>query len=375
VLRKGPASPKPRENRRVAGTWQDLGTCLLGALLAFSHAAAHEGPPSGQLSPSIAAEELLAQAASSSSNNDQQYRARRWLRAKVVCDDDLARYGLRFDDKWQRAPAEQPVIILVHGFNSSPDQNVGLLKPICEATLPCGTFAYPNDHLIVESAQLLSSELRRFAQCYPGRRIILVCHSMGSLVARLCLEDPLYDPGNVDRLIMIAPPNHGSMLAHFAVSTDLWEHWIARRRGGPWKRVRDSIVDGLGEAADDLCPGSPFLTELNSRPLNPCVRYTILLGTGARINDAQLTWIRESVCDSLAKVPGGGASADRLAELLNNIDELVEGKGDGVVAVKRGRLDGVSDTLVMPFGHIAVTGEPRDDVLRDVQREVLERLQ
>ena len=139
--------------------------------------------------------------------------------------------------------------------------------------------------------------------------------------------------------------------------------------------MRDSIVDGLGEAAGDLCPCSEFLTELNSQPLNPHVRYTVLLGTGARLTESQVAWIRESVCDSLAKLPGGDHSAKELEALLADIDELVEGKGDGVVAVKRGRLDGVSDTLVMPFGHIAVTGEPKSDLLRDVQHVVLERVQ
>jgi hypothetical protein len=116
------------------------------------------------------------------------------------------------------------------------------------------------------------------------------------------------------------------------------------------------------------------LHDLNSRPRNSRVRYTVFLGTGARFNEAQLAWIRDSVCDQLAKMPGGEGCADRLESILSDIDELVEGKGDGVVAVKRGRLDGVSDTLVMPFGHLAVTGEPNNDALRDVQRAVVERL-
>jgi pimeloyl-ACP methyl ester carboxylesterase len=249
------------------------------------------------------------------------------------------------------------------------------MAPIREAGIPCGTFSYPNDYLVRNSAQLLTSELRRFKCQYPERRVYLVCHSMGSLVARACVEDSLYDPGNVDRLIMIAPPTHGTIIAHFAVGTDLYEHWLARRQGWPMQRLRDSVVDGLGEAATDLCPHSDFLNELNARPLNPRVRYTVLLGTGARLTEAQVDWIRKSVCDSLAKVPGGTRSAEELDALLADIDELVEGKGDGVVAVKRGRLDGVSDTLVLPFGHIAVTAEPKDSVLVSVQHAVLERVQ
>lgn len=345
------------------------------ALVAVASAGANSPVAAPAADDCIGAEQLLLQSATSTTAEGDRYRARHWFRQKLFRERDLERYGVRLEGKWQGAAAEQPVVILVHGFNSSPEQNVALIKPICEAALPCGTFAYPNDHTISASAQLLSCELRRVAQRYPERRVALVCHSMGSLVARACVEDPVYDPGNVDRLIMIAPPTHGSMIAHFAVGTDLWEHWIARKRGGPWRRMRDSIIDGLGEAADELCPGSEFLCELNGRPLNPRVRYSILLGTGARIDEAQLEWIRESICEKLAKVPGGDRSAERIAALLNDMDELVAGKGDGVVAVKRGRLDGVSDTIVLDFGHLAVTGEACNDVLRQVQHEVLLRVQ
>jgi hypothetical protein len=139
--------------------------------------------------------------------------------------------------------------------------------------------------------------------------------------------------------------------------------------------MRDSVVDGLGEAADELCPNSDFLRELDARPRNARVQYSVLLGTGARLSEDQVIWIRESVCDSLAKLPGSDGAVERLEAILDDIDELVDGKGDGVVAVKRGRLDGVSDTIVMRFGHLSVTGEPRDDVQREVQQLVLARVQ
>jgi hypothetical protein len=139
--------------------------------------------------------------------------------------------------------------------------------------------------------------------------------------------------------------------------------------------MRDSIVDGLGEAADDLCPNSEFLRELDARPRNPRVQYSVLLGTGARLSEDQLAWIRQSVCENLAKLPGADGTAERLEAILSDIDELVDGKGDGVVAVKRGRLDGVSDTHVMPFSHLSVTAEPRGEVQRKVQQLVLARVQ
>jgi pimeloyl-ACP methyl ester carboxylesterase len=299
---------------------------------------------------------------------------RNWLRNRIIRDSDMERYGLQLVDGWRDLPGDRPVVIFIHGFNSTADANSAMLAPIRAEHIPCGMFTYPNDYDISTSAQLLGCELRRFAKMYPNRRVVLLCHSMGGLVARACVENPYYDPGNVDRLIMIAPPTHGTVIAHFAVGTDLWEHWLSRRSGGPWQRTRDSIVDGLGEAADELCPNSEFLTELNSREPNSRVHYSILLGTGALMSEAQMAWIRQSVCDSLAHLPGSDGSVEKLDAILSDIDELVDGKGDGVVAVKRGRLSGVSDTLVLPFGHLAVTGEPRNEVLRHVQQAVLERI-
>jgi pimeloyl-ACP methyl ester carboxylesterase len=304
-----------------------------------------------------------------------RYRTRTWLRQRLVGDSDLNRYGLVLDDGWQQAPAHRPVIVLIHGFNSGPQQNAALMKPIHAQHFACGAFVYPNDHTIETSAQLLSQELKRFAARYPDRRVALVCHSMGGLVARACVEDAALDPGNVERLIMIAPPTHGTMVAHFAVGTDVYEHWINRKEGGPWRRVRDSIIDGLGEAADELRPESKFLVELNGRSRNPQVRYSLFLGTGACLSDAQVEWIRGCVCDSLAKLPGADSRAERIGDLLEDVDELIEGKGDGIVAVKRGRLEGVADTVVMPFGHMAVTGEPHTETLREFQQAVLLRVQ
>jgi pimeloyl-ACP methyl ester carboxylesterase len=353
---------------RFRGVW------FLTATLTVLPIAANHAATTSECGDCTTVEKLLCPTSSDAIADSDRQGCRAWLRRKVVGESDLAKYGIRMEDDWDCTDPAKPVVILVHGFNSTPQQNAALMIPIREAGFACGTFAYPNDYIIQMSAQLLSSELRRFGQQYPERRVILVCHSMGGLVARACIEDSLYDPGNVDRLIMIAPPTHGTIIAHFAVGTDAWEHWLARGDGWPWQRARDSIVDGLGEAAGDLCPRSEFLKELNSRPRNDGVRYTILLGSGARLTESQVSWIRESVCDSLAKVPGGNRSAKELEALLADVDELVEGKGDGVVAVKRGRLDGVTDTLVMPFGHIAVTGEPTSDLLREVQHVVLERV-
>ncbi|HEX4413448.1 MAG TPA: alpha/beta hydrolase [Lacipirellulaceae bacterium] len=348
--------------------------CLIAALSVAAAATEAAVPSTAVLTePASSPAACLLNAGSAHGEcQDAGYRA--WLRRKVVRESDLTKYGLHLDDGWDKIDPAKPVVIMIHGFNSSPEQNVSMMIPIRAAGFPCGTFAYPNDYFIRSSAQLLSGELRKFSVQNPQRKVILICHSMGGLVARACVEDSLYDPGNVERLVLIAPPTHGTFIAHFAVGTDLWEHWLSRSSGWPWQRMRDSIVDGLGEAANDLCPDSEFLKELNARPVNPHVRYTILLGTGARLHEAQVDWIRHCVCESMAKMPGGEKEAKDLDSILADIDELVEGKGDGIVAVKRGTLDGVPDTLTMPFGHLAVTGDATTDLIRNVQHVVLERV-
>lgn len=343
----------------------------------FSISAATAAPTEASATDATAS--ASSESVASDTEESLSTRCRCWLRKKMVCDTDLSCYGIRLDENWQEADEDKPVVLVVHGYNSRPDRNEAMLDTIRAAGHPCGTFSYPNDYTITASAQLLSSELRRFHRDHPDRRVTLICHSMGGMVARACVEDTLYDPGNVDRMILIAPPTCGTAIAQFAIGTDVWEHWLSRADGGPWRRVKDSIVDGLGEAANELCPGSEFLTELNARPRNPNVQYTVILGTGARMTEAELEWVRESVVEKLAKVPGAEGGAERLDALLSDIDELVEGKGDGVVAVERGRLEGVADTLVLPFGHLSVTGkvvtgEPGSDVVRQVQAAILERL-
>lgn len=303
-----------------------------------------------------------------------EYGWRQWVRQRMYDPADEERFGLQFDETWQAAPAELPVVVLVHGFNSTPGRNFGVLGLVREAGYPCAGFAYPNDHTLTESAVRLSRELKTLASEYPQRQVVLVTHSMGGLVARACIEDPQLAPGNVQRLVQIAPPSQGTLLAHFAVATDLWEHWLGRDEGGAWTRWRDSIIDGLGEAADDLIPDSPFLTELNARQRNANVQYAILLGTAASVSEDEMNWLRTAVSATSGRIPGLRRVSNRLHGMLEDMEELVDGKGDGVVAVKRGRLEGVDDIAVLPFNHITCTAADTEDGLA-VQQAVLARLQ
>jgi pimeloyl-ACP methyl ester carboxylesterase len=304
---------------------------------------------------------------------------RPWVRERLWNDEAEARYGLQLDRDWQAVSAaapERPLVVLIHGFNSTAARNAAVLAPIRAAGYPVGVFAYPNDSSIVESAERLSSTLKQFAAQNPGVSVALLTHSMGGIVARASVEDPQLDPGNVTRLVMIAPPNQGSTLAHASFGTDLWEHWLARSDGNVWRRWRDSVVDGLGEASDELVPGSPLLARLNARPRNARVRYAIFLGTHGAMSEREFGAMRWTLGKGL-KVE----HLDRLVQPVDNLvadmDEIVVGKGDGVVSVERGRLDGVDDVVLLGFDHFNCTDEPGrgdDDPVRQLQSELLARL-
>ncbi len=299
-----------------------------------------------------------------------------WIREAVVEEKDLARYGLEIDRRCQSCLAarkDRPLVVLVHGYNSKSQRHSDFSDVLRAAELPCATFCYPNDQPLGDSAELLSEELRAFRAAHPHRRVALVTHSMGGLVARACVEDPDLDPGCVTKLIMIAPPNHGTLLAHYSLGTDVCEHFVTRGGGSPLARLRASIADGLGEATDDLEPGSEFLTKLNARPRHPQVRYTILLGTGGKIYRSELDLARKMVGYG-EEVPLLDRYAERLDRHLREMDELVAGHGDGVVAVKRGCLKGVRDTVVYPFEHVSVTGSADEEAVAEVQQAVLDRL-
>ncbi len=325
------------------------------------------GPGAGQWSLAV----TLDHRAITSSRREIKDKLRR--RIGGLRDDDGTSYGLRFDRDWQRKVAERPLVVFIHGYNSRPEHLDYLVDPARREGLACAMFRYPNDQQLLRSAELLSRELRKIADQQTDCRIAIVSHSMGGLIARACIENASLDPGNVERLIMLAPPTHGSRFAHFAYGSDFFEHFRGREVDlSCLRRFFDSVEDGLGEAQHDLKPGSAFLIKLNSRPRNPNVAYTIILGKRA-------PWTRKKLDEVRAKVAAQGQSS-RIVQLIGpkldgwlaDMDEVVNGHGDGVVAVRRGRLEGVEDTLVLHVDHLA--WDQTSEAAQQLQKEVLRRL-
>jgi pimeloyl-ACP methyl ester carboxylesterase len=282
------------------------------------------------------------------------------------------RFGLVLDDA-AKARDKDRLIVAVHGFTGSASAMDVFLDPLRDAGFACGSFVYPNDQPIADSARLLADELRKLARGQPNRRVALVTFSMGGLVARAAIEDARLDPGNVERLVMIAPPNRGSVCARFAHGFDLYEHIARERLHSPRGILAASLLDGLGEARHDLCPDSHFLRQLNARQRNAQVRYSILLGEGREMSDAQVNRLIASLDKLEQKSTLAQIFGPRLDRLRGEFGELSQ-KSDGFVSVERGRLDGVGDVETFRFGHVGPFDDLDDKDIRSLHQAIARRL-
>jgi len=289
-------------------------------------------------------------------------------------NDEALEYGLKLPSNWQDTSSSKHLVILVHGFNSRAEFMSGLSAAVEARGLPCASFAYPNDEPLDKAALGFSQSLKNHASKYPDQEIILISNSMGGLIARAVVEDATLDTGNVRQLIMIAPPNHGSALAQAAHGLDLWEFLLLPPEDLEVSCYLASICDGLAEANRDLRPSSPFLERLNARSRNPKVRYSILLGTAGPLSADGLPQLSEALHKASERSRTVRLVQPLVDDFLADLDEVVRDKGDGVVSIERGRLEGVEDTVLLNFRHPAAMSRHDNPFGPELIEAVIERL-
>jgi pimeloyl-ACP methyl ester carboxylesterase len=271
--------------------------------------------------------------------------------------DQEKTWGLKLPPKLDE---NRRLVVLVHGLDTFPGMWWSMATLLEGQGYQVAYFNYPDDASIDVGAKRLERAMTEFRAAHPGVRVDFVGHSMGALVARAYIEGDAYTYG-VDRFIAIAPPNHGSCWVRGRWALEWNEHYWLCKTNPDWSPLW-MLTDGLGQATDDLKPGSSFLTKLNDRPRREGVRYTIVAGT----HNAS---VRLSA-DAVARVEGAlpeknwwgvrhtRAGLARAAERLRQ----QTGRSDGVVETDSARLEGVTDVVYLPGDHtglaMGIRGNP-----------------
>lgn len=267
-------------------------------------------------------------------------------------------YGMHALKSYRPNDPTRPTVCLIHGLNSSSSVFVHFVEPLQQAGYGLVVYDFPYNRDLDESAERFVSDWAEFRR-RSGERgpWAIVAHSMGALLARSYVEGDSY-LGDVSSLIMLGPVNGGSGLAGAQTLLQMVEGLQAvngKGRSNPLSQ----LSDGVGEAADDMMPGSPFLRTLNARPRRDGVAYHILAGNGGLITRAARSQV-EARMKLLGRGSGllGGLTRLATGDLPARLDELTEGTGDGCVAVERTRLAGVSDHVVIPANHLELIRAP-----------------
>ena len=120
-----------------------------------------------------------------------------------------------------------------------------------------------------------------------------------------------------------------------------------------------NLSDGLGQAAQDMLPGSTFLKKLNLRPRRLGLAYHIIAGDRGFLTQVSRAQI-EGRIDLLKRNSGifGRLTQTATADLPDLLDELTDGTGDGCVSIERTRLEGVADHVTIHANHAELIRAP-----------------
>jgi pimeloyl-ACP methyl ester carboxylesterase len=270
-----------------------------------------------------------------------------------------AQYGMHALKSYRPNDPARPTVCLVHGMNSSSGGFVHMIRPLEEAGFGVVVYDYAFNRDLKESCARFAKDWAAFRlKVGETRPWALVGHSMGALVARSYVEDPEAYAGDVSSLILIAPVNKGSSLAKAQMLMQLLDG-VRAVNGKKGVDAMASLADGLGEAADDILPGSAFLKGLNARPRRAGVSYHILAGDAGFVSSTA----RRRIEDQSALMRRGGGLLGGLArlasgDLLAGLDELCDGTGDGCVSVANTRLEGVTDHVTIRANHAELIRAP-----------------
>src|SRR5205085_738991 len=188
-----------------------------------------------------------------------------------------------------------PQVVLLHGLLTSSSSMSRLATSLTERGFAVCNISYPSRTYPIEvlAHDYVAPAIER---CFPGSTapIDFVTHSMGGIVVRQLAST--HAVPSFGRVVMLAPPNHGSELVD-----EFGSWWLFKRINGP--------------------AGNELGTTAASVPMK--------LGP--------------------APFEVGIITGDRTTNLV--LSAFIPGRNDGKVSVASAKLDGMKDFLVTPVSH------------------------
>lgn len=170
-------------------------------------------------------------------------------------------------------------VVLVHGWKSHPGIWDQLARVLEQQSHPAWVF----DHSMMKGAgvQTIAQSLRHFlietraGTGYVGP-VDMVCHSMGTGIARYLLEvlDGETRLENVRQLIGLGPPNNGSSLAEIFFHP-VFGPRVLRLLGGVFVPRRFNPLEDI--IVRQFRPGSGIMQDLSTAGLRDDITYRLIL--------------------------------------------------------------------------------------------------
>lgn len=189
--------------------------------------------------------------------------------------------------------AAEETVVLLHGLYRSDRSMRPLETPVSSAGYRVVNLDYDSRS---QTPEALVSQLDLLLRgcCLEAPKLHFVTHSLGGLVTRAYVAS--HRPANLGRVVMLAPPNHGSPLGDLVAGSSV---------------LRFLLGSTAGRLGTDP---SSFPNELPPADFE----LGVIAGTGSRS-------------------PLGAV--------------LIDGESDGTVAVASARLDGMSDFITVDSAH------------------------
>jgi pimeloyl-ACP methyl ester carboxylesterase len=160
------------------------------------------------------------------------------------------------------ARVDLPPVLLVHGYINNAGAMYGLWRGLRRAGHPVHTINLEPIYASIDDyACLIDAKVEAAAAASGGRRVVLVCHSMGGLAARAWMRS--HGAAKIERLITLGTPHHGTVHAKFGAGRNArqmepdssWLRELGGAQAGRWPclvtsvySLDDNIVAPAGSA-------------------------------------------------------------------------------------------------------------------------------